>query len=302
MKEVLNFSSHEDWLKQRQSGIGGSEIGILMGVSSFSTPYQLYLRKKGEIPPTKENDAMRWGHYQEDGVAKEFELMTGLKIDESTKDDYIVKDSECDFIFASPDREFWFEDGTKGILECKTTHLHITEESLPKSWFYQLQLQLGLAEYKKGAIAWYDGYTTRVKFFEFDAEVFDEMKRKAKKFWQDTQDGIIPELNATDYCDVEVEGDTYIDVDEAYLEKCAEIKDIKAKIKELEAKQQLLEDEIKEAIAFADGITCNGNILATWKRSKDTMKFDAKRFEAENKDICKDYITVVKGSRRFLIK
>ena len=46
----------------------------------------------------------------------------------------------------------------------------------------------------------------------------------------------------------------------------------------------------------------NGNVVVTWKRSKDSDRFDTKTFQSENKELYKKYIKQQKGNRMLLPK
>lgn len=37
--------TRQEWLKIRQTGIGGSDIAAILGVSKYKTAYDLYLEK-----------------------------------------------------------------------------------------------------------------------------------------------------------------------------------------------------------------------------------------------------------------
>lgn len=63
--------SRTDWLKLRQSGIGGSDIAAIVGVSPYNTAYDIWVSKTGEIKETSSEYAY-WGTQLEDIVAKEF--------------------------------------------------------------------------------------------------------------------------------------------------------------------------------------------------------------------------------------
>ena len=39
--------THEEWLSLRKFSIGGSEIAVAIGVSRWSTPFQLWSQKTG---------------------------------------------------------------------------------------------------------------------------------------------------------------------------------------------------------------------------------------------------------------
>ena len=42
---TLSFSNEEDWLELRKKGIGGSDIGAIMGLNPHSSPLKIYRQK-----------------------------------------------------------------------------------------------------------------------------------------------------------------------------------------------------------------------------------------------------------------
>lgn len=67
----IECADEEAWLAARVGTIGASEIGVIMGVSSWASPYALWYRKKLDwrLPRT---ERMRWGHLVEDPIAELF--------------------------------------------------------------------------------------------------------------------------------------------------------------------------------------------------------------------------------------
>lgn len=58
---------------ERKLGIGGSDMPIILGLSSYKTPYQLYLEKIGESEPDSEMTPFQyWGHQLEGVIREEF--------------------------------------------------------------------------------------------------------------------------------------------------------------------------------------------------------------------------------------
>lgn len=49
--------SQIDWLKERQKGIGGSDVAAILGMSPWRTPYQVWEEKTTPIDETAEEDA-----------------------------------------------------------------------------------------------------------------------------------------------------------------------------------------------------------------------------------------------------
>ena len=84
---------------------------------------------------------------------------------------------------------------------------------------------------------------------------------------------------------------------------CVALAQIKANIKALEAQEEQLDTLVRGYMADNDTLaTIDGKVLATWKSSKPSMKFDAKLFEQAMPDIYKQFMREVPGSRRFLLK
>ena len=42
---TLSFTNEEDWLELRTKGIGGSDIGAILGLNSHSSPLKVYRQK-----------------------------------------------------------------------------------------------------------------------------------------------------------------------------------------------------------------------------------------------------------------
>ena len=76
----------DEWhrLRSEDNAIGGSEIGVLLGLSQFESPYARWAKRKGLIADTVQTDAMEWGHRLEPVIAAKFaelhdgELFTDL--------------------------------------------------------------------------------------------------------------------------------------------------------------------------------------------------------------------------------
>lgn len=123
---IIRPKDRNEWLKHRESGIGSSEVGTILGLNPFETPYQLWRRKKGLDAPKQENFAMKAGHYLEDAVSLFYRDETGKEIIKASAGDWLIVNNEKTYLRVSPDRTFWIpgrtkSDRNKGILECKTT-------------------------------------------------------------------------------------------------------------------------------------------------------------------------------------
>lgn len=86
-------------------------------------------------------------------------------------------------------------------------------------------------------------------------------------------------------------------------EACKRLKLIKANLSTLEDEKEKMEAIIQSHMQSCDVLTdFSGDVLATWRNAKPSMKFDAKAFEQAMPDIYKQFIREFPGSRRFLLK
>jgi putative phage-type endonuclease len=308
---IIRPKDRNEWLDYRRAGIGSSEIATIVGLNPYETPYQLWRRKIGLDEPKSETFAMKAGHYLEDAVSQFWSDATGRQIIKASAGDWIVRNDEKPFVQVSPDRTYWLDDNrsndNKGILECKTTQRAIDADDLPKTWFCQVQYQLGGAEIQQGSIAWLTagrefGYQDLTLVPDFYAWLVEE----AERFWIDNVMGG-KEPDCANVQDVLIKFNRHtdskvIEVGDEIMQAYNQLKDVRAEISKLEEQKEALEAKLKMGFGDAEAISYGGNTLATWKAGKDSEKFDAKAFQADHPELAKQYTKSVKSSRRFLLK
>lgn len=315
--QIIRPADRQGWLAQREKGIGSSEVGTILGVNPWETPYQLWRRKKGLAPAIEENEAMRAGHILEGAVAKYFEEESGRQVIKSSDGDWLAVDTERDFLRVSPDRTYWLDgkhsNDNKGILECKTTQLEIDGDDLPKHWFCQLMYQLGVMGYRQGSLAWLiRGRKFGYRYIDFDADFYAYMVEQLEKFWKDCILGDM-EPAVTTIEDIQIKfpratTGKAVEVTEELMDDLNILKSIKPQLDELTRQKKEIEDRVKTFMADADTLCMAGTkeqnpiVLATWKTSKNSMKFDEKKFAAEHPEEYSQYLFSVAGTRRFLLK
>lgn len=303
---IIRPATHEAWLELRKGGIGSSEVGSILGVNPYETPYQCWLRKTGQIPPKEENMAMLLGHLMEDAVAQLYSKATGNQVDETTSGDWCARSDFREYTTASPDRICLTPDGGKVLLECKTTQLDVSEDDYPKSWFCQVQYLLACTEMDEGAVAWLkrgrDFGTRRiVKDKDFQEFMFDRLDR----FWVDcVKGGKAPEAVSVD--------DMAMMHPVSESRSIAATEDVANAVFALRSKRELLasvtedckqlEDEIKMYMGAADTLTVGFDTVCTWKTNKGRVTLDAKALKEDHPDICKAYERAGAPTRTFRLK
>lgn len=315
---IIRQKDRAEWLKDRERGIGSSEVSTILGLNPWETPMQLWRRKKGIDPPKNETFAMKAGHYLEDAVSRFYADETGKDIIKASAGDWLIVNNAKPFLRVSPDRTYWIPGrpksySNKGILECKTTQMEVDAENIPQHWFCQLQYQLGVSELEQGALAWLTmGRTFGYRDFTFDKDFYQWMVEEVEKFWQDNIVGNV-EPDPVNVEDVllrnprHVAGKT-VEADGDIVDACKLLKQLKEEVKDFNSQAKELEERIKmffgdaEAITTVDPATARTVTLATWKAAKDGMKFNEKEFAAAEPAMYEKYLQPVQGTRRFILK
>lgn len=274
------FGSRADWEAARCGRIGASDVGAIVGVSHFATPLQVWHRlATGERVP--ESVAMRMGHMLEPVVSALWTEESGDAMIEGSDRDFLVTNDDYRFASVSPDRYFRDVGGTTYIVECKSTSLRIAEESLPKSWYCQLQYQLAITEMPYGAIAWLsNGREFGAVTYERNDEFCDWLLKKVEAFWRSLQSGEAPEATPDDadfvFKKLGVPGTTTTASPEtiAAITRYRELRDA---VRDAETEMDSLAKSIKLAMGSSECLVADGNTLATWRPRNGSRTIDVKK-------------------------
>lgn len=179
---VIQPKTHEDWLKERNKGIGASECAKCIDASKYGTPYNLWKDKVGLNPPVKENWAMKQGHIFERVIAEMFQEQVGLDVIglrqvSNVKSDWLAQKKGSEHLRVSPDYIYCLNKKghtnllERGVLECKTSIHHYTPECLKSeclTWYCQVQYQLYVLGLKEGYLGFLcvDSLTGGESWFE----------------------------------------------------------------------------------------------------------------------------------------
>ncbi|SDP61295.1 putative phage-type endonuclease [Actinopolyspora xinjiangensis] len=107
----------DEWQALRTSGLGGSEIAAVLGLSPYESRFSLWHRKQGLADPQPDHAAMRAGRYLEPAVAAMFA---------DAHPEWTVEQSgtwchaERRWQIANPDRLITTDQGHRELLEIKT--------------------------------------------------------------------------------------------------------------------------------------------------------------------------------------
>lgn len=298
----------QEWLELRKKGLGGSDIGTMLGLNPNKSPYQLWLEKTGQIeaPDISSKLQVQIGNELEDFVARLFEQESGMKVQRDNKTHY---HKEHPFLLANIDRKIV---GEKALLECKTTGAFSAnqwdEDEIPASYIMQVQHYLNVLDYEYGYIAVVIGnHDFKFKKIERDQELIDMYTKEAIKFWnENVLKNVAPEidgslatkeaLNLVDYEPINT-----LPMYKVQDEQIEQITVIKSQIKELNTLQTELENKIKSYMVEhdAEGLESD-KFKVTWKEYNRTT-IDSKKLKKELPEIYEQYSKTT-SSKRFTVK
>lgn len=286
--------SHKDWLNVRKTGIGGSDVGTILGVNKWKSPIQLYFEKIGEVKePVLDNEYIYWGNVLEDVVAQEFNKRTGKKVRRVNK---MFRHPKYNFMIANIDRSVV---GEEALLECKTTSEFNKgkweDDEIPSTYLAQVQHYLAVTGYKKAYIAVLIGGNRFLwKEIERDEELIKLLIDKEKDFWERYILGDeIPDMDGSDATTEFLKHKYHESLDNekilnSEIETTIEaLNAIKAEEKEIKTLKQKYENEIK-AILGNDERGMSKNFKVSWKMQNKTS-FDKNSFEKDYPDLANKY-------------
>lgn len=137
-----------------------------------------------------------------------------------------------------------------------------------------------------------------------DAEK-DELIQKMAVLWGHVQAGTQADPETSDQCRAMWPVSSSISrlANSTAEALCDRLVRVKHELKQLEEQEEILKTQLQKYMGECDTLgTFDGKVLATWKSSKPTTKFNTELFKAAMPEVYKQFQVEVPGSRRFLVK
>lgn len=122
--KIISLDNHNEWLKARQKGIGGSDASAVIGRNPYKTNIDLFEEKIGQYvaEDISQKPYILYGTNAEEPIRQLFKLDYPKYLVEH-HENCILQGIEYPFLQASLDGELTDEVGRKGILEIKTANI-----------------------------------------------------------------------------------------------------------------------------------------------------------------------------------
>ncbi len=319
MNSRLNFPFAE---RTRPLGLGGTDIGAILGLSPYKTPLELWSELvSGEQPASRDLIHLRFGQHAESFIASEYERATGLFTAQHSPTLFHKKHG---FMFGHVDR-FVLDtpdtpavvDGTitaNKLLECKTSSAFSKNDwgepgtdQVPPLYLVQCAWYLAITECQAADLAVLIGNSDfRIYTIERDMELEGLILSHAQHFWHEHVIAQIPPepISVQDAALLfpKESAGMSVEADEKLLKSIRSYQESTSKSQTLSSECERLKLEILSFMGQAEKLTHAGKTLATWKCSKPTTRIDTKALAQAHPEIASAFTTEVLGSRRFLLK
>lgn len=193
--EFIKLNSREEWLKARETRIGGSEASSLIGINKYQSLRDLWRKKKKGITEEIDNEAIRYGNALEP-ILREMFRVKHPTMDVQYEENAIFYSKKYDYMHYSADGLIW--DGARaGILEIKTSFIRNSEmlrnwdNKIPDNYFVQVLWGLIVTGYEFvdliAELRFMDGNSSIRQYHIERKEVLDDIEyiiETGHKNWQ----------------------------------------------------------------------------------------------------------------------
>ncbi len=190
-------AGQDAWLAARGGGVGGSEVGALVGISPYETSFSVFNTKMNGGKDLNHLAPVEWGHRLEQVVAEKCAEMIGLT---SRFAGGLWANMDDPILRVTPDRFACKPRSWKaiGLIECKTAGddddwaegtITATGQGTglaPLHYQAQLQWQMGILGLTKGWLGCFVLGRERDYFVvecDFNRPWFEELAAEARRYW-----------------------------------------------------------------------------------------------------------------------
>lgn len=323
----------DEWLAYRKTGIGGSDVAAVFGISPFGTARDIYYDKLN-IVSYYDDEANKYqkkiGSLLEDVVAEMFEEITGYRVFKIRK---MYRSREHSFMLADVDFFVQLPDGSFAILECKTTSPDATEKwwdgdnpAIPLNYQLQGRQYMSVMHINKVFFACLHGNSENyliIRELDRDLEYESEMVAVEAYFWNnhilrhvpppyiEEGDLIIESVRRhfgpadTGLPEIALTGPSALHL-KRFLELQQAKSEAECSVKQIDRELQRMKGLIIAELGAGCSATCDLEgtpYLVTYNPSSRPIvtKENLVRLRSQHPDIYDEYVTISE-SRRFQVK
>lgn len=277
-----------EWLEERRSSVGASEVPAVLGLSKWSTPLDVYRSKHGV---DREFDPLLSfiGHESEHIIHKWVHEFSGLNV--RLEPGFMARSVEHPWLHASFDR--MSSDGIP--FQFKTAHHytgHEWNDGIPTDIRIQVQTEMLVAgESRAAVVVWIGGREFKL-FWEYrdDRFIREQLIPTTQSFWyENVRAGVAPDPTTLAEVNEIATEDRVVNLSETAFEALERITVLNSDIAAQEAERDQLKVVLGQYVGSADTLTHEGQKVATWKQQKGRTGFDQKAFREAHPELAAEF-------------
>lgn len=275
------------WHADRATGVGGSDVPVILGLSRWESPYGLWLIKTGRVTPDDAgNEFTEFGHRAEPMLADWFaDAHDPLRVvgaqrsvthpdfphHRATLDGLVVEGAGSDPI---------------GVWEAKTTGR--ADNAFWQRVEPQVQWQMWVTGLDRAWVTVLADRSCSHRELVRDDDTIARIREAVEAFWWHVEVDVAPPVDDTE-ATADALGAAWPDPDpEASVELpdelVATLANLRQQRKELDGELRLLENEVKALLGDATAGTVGGVPVVTW-RKVTSQRLDTKALEKAHPDL-----------------
>lgn len=269
--------THDEWLSVRRTGIGGSDVAAICGMSRYSSPMSVYMDKLGDLPPLEDNPRMKAGRMLEGVIADWFAEETGYRVQ---KQNSIFQHKDHKFMLANIDR--WLPGQNAG-LEIKNTSEYCKEDwagsTAPTEYVLQCNHYMAVTGADRWAIAvLIGGWDFQWRVIERDEDLINNLITIESEFWNGNVLAKIPPSFSHQDTDLLKErykdsvSDSSVDLPQEAYSIMEALKEAREAKKTAERHEETAKNQIKGIMQDNEKAYWQGDLVFTWKANKKNVR------------------------------
>lgn len=295
----------EKQLETHNRCVTGSKIAPILGLSPWKSKWQVFAELHGDIEVEDiSTTRMKMGNYAEGMMDEYVKNELGWHVLPGPEEGRFHPDH--DFLFGLIDRFRVDLSRPTRIVEYKNVDGFVKKqwaEGPPDHYLCQVHFYSALWDLPSQFFVLFGGNDPQTFEVDRNKEIEEYIIDQAVKFWDDLQNDKYPEPDASDSCTQTLQkmfASTDMEIipgDQDTLNMAIEYYNARGQEKEAKNRKDLFGNKLRNAIGGHDGLLFDEGTKCTWRKSKDSLKFNAKLFEAENIELAQRYYETVPGFR-----
>lgn len=285
----INDPEIRQWMIERQSGVGASEIAVLFGMSPWQNLYELWRSKVHGCEFEPGSELFHWGHTMEPVIAAEFARRMGVEVDHPPE---AIMIGEKDYYRASLDRVI-IEDG-KPVAALELKNLNESRYAEYKAagpsvgYLLQLQYQMMVAELDYGYLAvLFGGQRFETWRVLASPSIQREIRARVDQFWEYVESKTPPPEQLGTKTVSANDEHVLVLSDPAWETKMEQLDKLRVQKAKIEKEEKQLKQQVKECLGDFQSAQAGQMIASVSSSIRSSL--DTSRLKEEQPELCRQY-------------